>query len=396
LFLSLAGGSATIIGSTYYSTWPSSLQRIATRACVSTSARSRSGVENLAAHGKKSLDNIRTIASSALFVAGFCRNSIAGATVRAFAMPSDEEEPVKTSVNEECRRILNEAMENDEDIKAVKRMGGVFNEIPIEYKNPRSSPGAAPTLYGRAVWTDTAADGRLFAPQEKRPVVFVVHAAVGQQEDFISWRLRSLAALGYVAFAVDMFGSDRAIWDSHKCKDIRMPLYEDRSMVIDRFLAGVNAAATRVPVADVSRCAIIGFCFGGMVVLDVARSLKLHDDLQLAISFHGILDGPKLYDPEKRPPTEIGHITRPKVMIYHGKADPFIPRENYDAFVTQMNGLGIDYTLREFDGVGHAFTRPEKITPSDIRGGFGYDARVAEETWEETKSLLQKYLLGLR
>jgi len=297
-------------------------------------------------------------------------------------------EEKKTAADPECGAIIQKAMDADEDIVAVRKMGGGFHEISVEYPNPRICEGSEDVLYGRAVWSDVAADGRLFTPMEKRPVVFVVHAACGQLEDFITWRLQSLAANGYVAFAVDMYGCERALWSANEFRPILNNLYEDRSIVVDRFLAGVNAAESRVPPADVTRAATLGYCLGGMVVLDVVRS-GVVADLRAAVSFHGILDAPSLFDQSQL--SEAQKAT--KVQVYHGQADPFIPPQKLEAFKDQMQRLGMDWMIREYPGVSHAFTRPEKIRSEDYAKGFGYDEAAATESWTRARATLREVFL---
>ncbi|GAB5358093.1 hypothetical protein AAMO2058_000429200 [Amorphochlora amoebiformis] len=324
--------------------------------------------------------------------------------LRAFAMgsggggnedckDSNAQASVRTSLNEQCAALIRNAESSDPDIKTVRSMKGEFIEMPLVYPNPKKTPGSTSMLYGRIMWSNVGADGRLYVPKEKRPVVIVVHTAVGQQEDFITWRMKSLAANGYVALAVDIFGTPHAIWDPKLGKEIRAPLYENRKLMVDRLKAGIKAASEQVVQADVSRLAIIGFCFGGMVALDTVKSCRF-PHIKVASSFHGILDAHPLYNRNEEKLAKFGEV-QTKALVFHGGSDPFISKENKEAFRRQMDSLGIPWQMREFHGVKHAFTRPEKITETDFANGFGYNEEAATQSWEETIALLKQTFDGL-
>jgi len=156
----------------------------------------------------------------------------------------------------------------------------------------------------------------------------------------------------------------------------------------DATQAAVKACETLVPCANTDRMAAIGFCFGGMVVLDAARSGEF-GGLRSCVSFHGVLDAPELFE---KPVKSAPERKRTKVLVWHGDSDPYVPPEKLASFTKQMDDLEMDWEIERFPGIGHAFTRPEKIFESDLSSGFGYDEHAASKSWEETKRCFRKLL----
>ena len=151
-----------------------------------------------------------------------------------------------------------------------------------------------------------------------------IRATLENRLDFILWKLDSIARLGYAAFALDMFGAGRALWDRAESLAARRPITEDRSLLQTRALAAVQTLG-RLEGVDSDRVAAVGYCFGGMVVLDLARMTPAVPGLKAVASLHGIL-APMLPGAGKNPAAENAAVG-PKVLVLHASDDPFVRPE---------------------------------------------------------------------
>ncbi|CAM9582145.1 unnamed protein product [Choristocarpus tenellus] len=214
------------------------------------------------------------------------------------------------------------------------------------------------------------------------PAVLIAHTAVGVQEDFILWKLDQFASLGYAAFALDMFGTGRALWDPVESKAARKVLTDDRSRMQARASAAL-ATLRGIPGVDPDRVAALGYCFGGMVVLDLAR-MGCPPGLQSVVTFHGILS------PIVSGGDSSESIT-PEVLILTSEGDPFVPPEQVVTFEKEMKKRGANWEVIRFGlPARHAFTRPEKTSEEDQQAGLFYDAKADKESWRHMLELLQR------
>jgi dienelactone hydrolase len=127
------------------------------------------------------------------------------------------------------------------------------------------------------------------------------------------------------------------------------PLAEDRELLRQRIKAAL-VAGRNIPQVDASRVAAIGYCFGGMCVLELARSGA---DISGVVSIHGI------FAPGDVPNEEI----KAKVLCLHGHDDPMVPPEQVLEFETEMNQAGVDWQMHVYGGTMHAFTNPAANNP---------------------------------
>lgn len=199
----------------------------------------------------------------------------------------------------------------------------------------------------------------------KRPLVLVAHAWAGQS-DLERGKAAKLAELGYVGFALDMYGRGVLGKDAAENSALMTPFMEDRALLRRRIQAGL-AAARAHELVDPARVGAIGFCFGGLCVLDLARSGA---ELTGVVSFHGLLGAPGLGDNPER--------ISAKVLALHGHDDPMVQPDKVAAFAAEMTGLGVDWQVHVYGGTMHAFTNPAANDP-----GFGtvYSARADRRSW---------------
>ena len=215
------------------------------------------------------------------------------------------------------------------------------------------------------------------------PGVLVAHTAIGPQEVFVHTCCDALARMGFAAFALDAFGAGTCVFDKAERDALFGALRADRSKHARRIQTAYEAMLEQPEVSSTASMYGIGFCLGGMAVLDLAR-FRSAPRLRGVVSFHGSLDRPQIADPEGSG-TEKGSTS---CLLLHGAADPFSSPENVAACLSGLKELGLPVRLAEFENVKHGFTRPEKTTPEDSDAGFAYDADAAAKSWAMTKTFL--------
>jgi dienelactone hydrolase len=212
------------------------------------------------------------------------------------------------------------------------------------------------------------------AVQGPRPGVLVVHEWMGLN-DYARRRADMLASLGYVAFAADMYGKGVRPQNAQEASALAGALKGDRGLMRDR----VNAAFAilqQQPLVDKKRIAAIGYCFGGTVALELARSGA---DIAGVVSFHGGLDTPN--------PNDAQHI-KGKVLALHGADDPNVPPAQVAAFEDEMRKAKVDWQLVKYGGAVHAFTNP--ASGNDNAKGAAYNAAADRRSWEAMKTFFDE------
>ncbi|MBI3129299.1 MAG: dienelactone hydrolase family protein [Candidatus Tectomicrobia bacterium] len=210
--------------------------------------------------------------------------------------------------------------------------------------------------------------------RSKRPCVLVSHAWAGLlgAEREAAGRL---AGLGYLAFAVDLFGRGVRGNPAGDNSKLMQPLLEDRAMLRRRLLASLEAARKH-PLADPGRVAAIGYCFGGLCVLDLARSGA--PGVRGVASFHGLFHPPKL---GPQPPIAA------KVLLLHGWDDPLAPPEDVLMIARELTEARADWQLHAYGHALHAFTNPHANNPA---GGVKYDAGADRRSWAAMEYFLKE------
>jgi dienelactone hydrolase len=211
----------------------------------------------------------------------------------------------------------------------------------------------------------------------KRPGILVVHEWWGHN-DYVRRRAEQLAALGYTALAVDMFGDGRTADAPDLAQAMMQQLMGDAEAVHRRFDAARDLLLSQ-PDVDPKRLAAIGYCMGGGVVLEMARS---GEPLLGVAAFHGILGTTH--------PARPGRV-RARVLALTGSEDAFAPDEQQQAFEREMREAGVDYEFVRYPGVKHAFTNPA-VDEKARRFGLplAYDAAADADSWQRLKVFLEQ------
>lgn len=238
-------------------------------------------------------------------------------------------------------------------------------EQEVEYK-------AGNTVLKGLMAYDDAAKG-------KRPAVLVVHEWWGHNEHARN-SARKLAKAGYVALALDMYGDGKQANHPKDAGAMAGEVLKNLDVMKTRFDAAREFLAQQANV-DASRVAAIGYCFGGTVVLQMAR---LGQDLRSVVSFHGGLGTEQ--------PAQKGEV-KAKMLVLTGAADPFVPKEQVEGFRKEMKAAGADFKVISYPGAKHSFTNPAATeNGKKFNLPLEYNAKVDRKSWSEAEKFLKRTL----
>ncbi len=240
---------------------------------------------------------------------------------------------------------------------AVLQAAIVEQAIPYEHNG---------TLYTGYLYYDDKA-------KAQKPGVLVVHEWWGLN-DYARDRARELASLGYVAFAMDMYGENKVTSHPKQAKEWMTATTANVSEWQNRAKLGLMLLQDH-PATDGEQLAAIGYCFGGATVMQLAYSGA---DVDGVVSFHGSL-----------PPAsaEQAKAIKARVLVEHGNDDKFIPADRIKKFKAALEGAGVDYTFNGYDGVRHGFTNPD--ASSYGIENLKYDAEADKASWVSMKNFLK-------
>jgi len=207
-----------------------------------------------------------------------------------------------------------------------------------------------------------------------KPAVLIAHDWSGRRE-FACQAAERIAAMGYIGFALDMYGKGivGADGDIEGNGALMSPFATDRALLRQRINAALHAAR-ELPQADASKIAAMGYCFGGMCVLELARSGA---DVKGVISIHGIF----------APGDVANEKITAKVLCLHGHDDPMVPPEQVLAFETEMNDAGVDWQVHVYGGTMHAFTNPVANNPDF---GTVYNENATNRAYQSIANFLNE------
>ena len=208
---------------------------------------------------------------------------------------------------------------------------------------------------------------------QPKPVVMVIPEWWGLN-DYAKTRAKQLAELGYFAMAVDFYGKGKVVDNPEEAEKLASPFYQipiNAKMIFD----GARAKVVSYPNADISKIAVIGYCFGGAQALNMARQ---ENDLKGAVSFHGNLEtGVRAKN------------NKVKILVCNGANDTFVSPEEINAFKKEMDSAKINYTFIDYPNSLHSFTNPAS---TEVGKKFGmkiaYNKEADEKSWNDMKKFL--------
>jgi len=217
--------------------------------------------------------------------------------------------------------------------------------------------------------TDADSDGA-------RPGVLVIHEWWGLN-DYVRGRANMLAELGYTALAVDMYGDGKVANSADEAGAAMNEVLGDMTVGTARLSASLEQLKAHA-MTDASRTAAIGYCFGGAMVLHMAR---VGLPVDAVVSFHGSLGSF-----HKPTPGEV----KARVLVCHGNDDSLIPEDDISAFKAEMDHAQADYEFLSYEGALHGFTNPEADAKAREYGlPLAYDANTDKQSWNKMQSLFK-------
>ena len=224
-------------------------------------------------------------------------------------------------------------------------------------------------LEGRLAWDNTV--------EGPRPGVLVAHAWGGRSE-YEDGKADALASLGYAALAIDLYGKGVHGGDPETNASLMQPFLDDRASLQQRLLVSLDELR-RQPEVDGDKVAAIGFCFGGLCVLDIARSGA---NIAGVVSFHGLFAAPG---------NTSGNTIRARVLALHGWDDPMATPEAVHALAAELTEMGADWQLHAYGNTMHAFTNP---AADNAAMGTVYDPVADRRSWQAMTNFLHELFGG--
>ncbi|MEM8773080.1 MAG: dienelactone hydrolase family protein [Pseudomonadota bacterium] len=224
---------------------------------------------------------------------------------------------------------------------------------------------------------DYEIDGEIFeatlsSSGKEAPGVIICHAWAGRSA-FENDKAKAIAELGYSGVAIDLFGKGVLGQSKEENQKLIEPFVSNRFMLQER-LKKIIAIVKDQPEVDAGKVAAVGFCFGGLCVLDMARSGA---DIEGVVSFHGLLGAPG---------NTISKINA-KILALHGWDDPMAPPDDVKALGEELTSANADWQLHAYGGTLHAFTNPQANDPDF---GTVYDGDADRRSWQAMKNFLDE------
>jgi dienelactone hydrolase len=216
--------------------------------------------------------------------------------------------------------------------------------------------------------------------KKKRPAVIVAHAWRGQ-DDFARKKAEFLSELGYVGFAADLYGNGKTVETNDEAAELMTPLFIDRKTLRDRIVAAYHVAAKHEQV-DSEKIGAIGFCFGGLTVIELIRSGV---NLKGVVSFHGLL-GNVLGKHKAKMVTPASKM-HGSLLILHGYQDPMVSKEDIDNTQREFSNAKVDWQMHIYGEASHAFTNP---IANDPQSGMLYHPRSEQRSLQAMQNFFNE------
>ena len=221
---------------------------------------------------------------------------------------------------------------------------------------------------------DVDSTGYIAYPKEinkKTPAILIAHAWRGPNT-FVQQKAEELANMGYIAFAADVYGSKHAESDEEAFA-LMAPLFSDRALLRERIKASYSYLADLADV-DSERIGAIGYCFGGLTLLELLRS---GSPVKGIVSFHGVLGN-------KMGPITARHIPNQiaqgrSALFLHGDLDPLVSQDDISDLRKELTESDVDWQFHIFSNTVHGFTNPEA---HDVKSGLSYHKKSDQRSWK--------------
>ena len=211
----------------------------------------------------------------------------------------------------------------------------------------------------------------------RRPGVLIVHEWWGLN-DYARSRARMLAELGYTAFALDMYGDGKTATHPEDAQKFASAIFSNVKVGEDRFLAAYSFLKGQETV-EPNNIAAVGYCFGGAVVLYMAR---IGTDLKAVASFHGGI--------QAITPAQEG-VVKAFILVCNGADDPFTTPEQIEAFKKEMDSAKVNYEFINYEGAVHSFTNPDADSVGKkFNMPLAYNEKADKESWQEMQKVFTR------
>lgn len=215
------------------------------------------------------------------------------------------------------------------------------------------------------------------AIEGKRPGILVVHEWWGHNS-YVRKRAEMLAGLGYTALAIDMYGDGKTAVHPEEAGRFAGEVRKNMPVARDRFQAAMQILKNEQTV-DPGKIAAIGYCFGGGIVLEMARS---GFELDGIVSFHGTLTTAH--------PARPGEVIA-RVLVLNGADDPFIKAEDIESFKKEMEAAGVNFQFVNYPGATHAFTNPDADRfGKEFNLPLAYNQEADEKSWQAMQEFFKE------
>lgn len=223
--------------------------------------------------------------------------------------------------------------------------------------------------------------GYFAAPETDAPVAGVIVAPEWWgRNDYTEQRARELAEHGYAALAIDMYGDKKVTTSSDQAYQWMMQTFEDPDTIVNRAKAALDTLAAQDEV-NPEKLAAIGFCYGGKVALDLARS---NAPLNAVATFHANLS-PKA-------PAQEGQV-QAEILVLHGEKDSMVSLDDVASFKEEMQAAKVEHNVIVFENAKHGFSNPLADERAKANGvDLGYNAEAEKQSLAAMYELLARQL----